>query len=112
MRDEALILTKHGMGSGPDELCQLLLQKFLQIQAESDSVPKYVLVYSDGVHLAVEDHPVAGWLRQLLQRGTNVLLCTTCLEYFGLKDKPLVGTPSCMNDIVQAMQATAKLIWL
>ncbi|NOX56690.1 MAG: hypothetical protein GXP27_20035 [Planctomycetes bacterium] len=112
IRDEAIVLSKKGMGFGPEDLCQTLLDKFLSITAEDEHVPKYLLLYSDGVKLALQGSPVSRLLRTLIDRGSKVLLCSTCLDYFQLKEKPLTGTPSCMSDIMNAMHEVAKVIYL
>ena len=35
--------------------------------------------------------------------GVEVLVCGTCLDYFGLKDKVAVGTVSNMYEILDSM---------
>ncbi|HID22917.1 MAG TPA: hypothetical protein EYP14_11030 [Planctomycetaceae bacterium] len=112
IRDEAIVLSKCGMGFGPEDLCQILLDKFLSITAEDESVPKYLLLYSEGVKLALDDSPVSRILQTLIDRGTKVLLCSTCLDYFQLSEKPLTGTPSCMSDIMNAMRGVTRVISL
>lgn len=49
-------------------------------------------------------------IRALEQKGTTVLVCGTCLNFFGIADKLQVGTVSNMYDIVSKMQACDKVI--
>ncbi|WP_416366678.1 DsrE family protein [Muricomes intestini] len=51
-------------------------------------------------------------LKALEARGTEVLVCGTCLNFYNLADKLKVGTVSNMYDIAGAMQAVDKVISL
>ena len=44
--------------------------------------------------------------------GSQVLVCGTCLNYYGIKDDLKVGTVSNMYDILGAMQEVSKVIKL
>jgi hypothetical protein len=108
----AVVLSRNGMGQAPPELMELLLEKYLKILAEEQDVPRYLLCYATGVEVARADSKYIEHLRALEQRGCQLLLCGTCLEYFGLKGQHPVGANSCMNDIVQAMHVVDKVITL
>lgn len=41
--------------------------------------------------LVVEGSPVIGELKALEKKGVQLIACGTCLDYFGLKDKVVVG---------------------
>ena len=51
-------------------------------------------------------------LRPLEQRGCRLLVCTTCLEFYGLKDRQRVGTACAMPDILSAQLEATKVITL
>ena len=44
------------------------------------------------------------------QRGVELVLCKTCLDYFGLTNTTQVGVVGGMGDIIEAMQKAAKVI--
>ena len=67
---------------------------------------------NSGVRLAVENEQVIEHLRQLAEQGTEILVCGTCLNYYGLTERLQVGTVSNMYDILGRMQAAAKVISL
>ena len=62
-----------------------------------------------GVKLACEGSAVVESLRALEKKGTRLILCRTCLDYFGLMDKVAVGSVGKMTDIVAAMEAATKV---
>lgn len=108
----AVVLTKQGMGQAPADLMETLLDKYLKILSDESDVPRYLLVYSAGVQVAREGSKYLDSLRKLEQKGCQVLLCGTCLEYYGMKGQHPVGLNSCMNDILKAMDVVDKVITL
>jgi sulfur relay (sulfurtransferase) complex TusBCD TusD component (DsrE family) len=112
LKNVAVVLTKRGMGQAPSDLMEVLLEKYLKILSEEPDVPRYLLMYSAGVEVARAGSKYLDWLRILEQKGCQVLLCGTCLEYYGLKGQHPVGLNSCMNDIVKAMEVVDKVITL
>ena len=53
----------------------------------------------------VEEH-----LKALADKGVEIHVCGTCLNFYGITDKLAVGTVSNMYDIVTRMQKAAKVI--
>jgi sulfur relay (sulfurtransferase) complex TusBCD TusD component (DsrE family) len=49
-------------------------------------------------------------LDALSKAGVRILVCGTCLNYFGLKDKLQAGTVSNMYDIAQTMFSAGRLV--
>jgi sulfur relay (sulfurtransferase) complex TusBCD TusD component (DsrE family) len=68
---------------------------------------------NEGVKLVTGVEPqIVENLNTLIEKGTKVLVCGTCLNYYGLKDELKVGTVSNMYDILGAMQEVSKVIKL
>ncbi len=42
----------------------------------------------------------------------QLILCSTCLDYFGLRDRVEVGIVGGMPDIIEALSAAGKVISL
>ncbi|MCL4465505.1 MAG: DsrE family protein [Chloroflexi bacterium] len=108
----ALLFTRCGMGQGPLELQHNLAGKFLSLFEDSDEVPGRILFYTEGVKLACQGSPVLDQLRALEARGVELILCQTCLDYFGLRDRVAVGIVGGMPDILEAMQKADKVVTL
>lgn len=107
-----LVFTRNGLGEGPAELQQKLCQKFLQLNLEANTLPAKILFYTDGVKLACDGSPVLDVLRVLQTRGVELILCSTCLDFYGLRDKVAVGIVGGMPDIIEAMSEAGKVISL
>ena len=109
----AVFIGKDVVGAGDYELGYNLMKMALYTLAQGDSVPAYVLFMNAGVKLpAGEEQQVIDSLMTLLEKGSIILVCGTCLNYYGIADRLKVGTVSNMYDIMSAMQRADKVITL
>ena len=49
-------------------------------------------------------------LKSLEAQGVQIMTCGTCLDYYGLKEKLVVGTVTNMYSIVETMAGAGKII--
>lgn len=110
--DTILLIPREGMGVGEPALQIKLLDTYLRLLVENGSLPAAICFYTDGVKLAVEGSPLLERLVQLEQAGVRLILCSTCLNYYGLIEKVQVGTMGGMPDIIEAQVMAAKVITL
>lgn len=108
-RRTTLVIARYGMGDAPAELSLKLVQTHLGLLDADDRVPYAICLYAEGVRLAVEGSPVLDELRSLAEKGARVVVCTTCLNFFGLADKLQAGVAGSMKDIIE-MQWNAKRV--
>ncbi len=107
-----LLFTRNGLGDAPEGLQQTLAVKFLSLAVQAEEKPRQIVFYADGVKLVCEGSLVLQWLRMLEAAGVELLVCSTCLEYFGLTDKVGVGKVGGMPGTLAALQAADKVISL
>jgi sulfur relay (sulfurtransferase) complex TusBCD TusD component (DsrE family) len=94
----------YGMGQTEDaDLKIRLARKFLSLIALADPLPDQICFYTDGVKLCVHGSPVLDELHALQEKGVELVLCSTCLETFGLADQVAVGVVGGMGDIITAL---------
>ena len=68
---------------------------------------------NSGVKLvAGDEQQIIDSVNKLIKKGTEVLVCGTCLDFYGLKEQLKVGEVSNMYDILGRMQEAAKTITL
>ena len=79
------------MGRGDDELGHILMKGLIYALAHQESVPETMLFYNGGAHLTCEDSESLEDIKELEARGTKILTCGTCLDFYGIKDKLAVG---------------------
>ncbi len=107
-----LLFTRNGLGEAPEGLQQTLAVKYLSLLAQEEQKPSQILFYTEGVKLVCEGSSVLGWLRNLEEAGVELIVCSTCLEYFGLEDQVRVGKVGGMFGILAALQQAEKVISL
>ena len=107
-----VLFTRNGMGEAPEGLQQALAVKYLSLAAQAEEKPAQIVFYADGVKLVCEGSLVLQWLRMLEAEGVELIVCSTCLEYFGLIDKVRVGKVGGMPGILAALQEADKVVSL
>ena len=102
--------TFDGMGNGPKDLRLKLLGKYLELLDQHDDVPAVICFYTEGVKLTIEGSPVIEQLEALSNKGVRLIICSTCLDYYGLTSKVKVGIVGGMVDILEAQLKAGKVI--
>jgi len=110
--DTVILVTNNGMGKGPQELQLTLITKYLELLNLQDDLPAAMCFYTEGVRLVTEGSPVIEKLRALEEKGVRLVVCSTCLNYFGLIEKIKIGIVGGMGDILAAQWQAAKVITL
>ena len=108
-----LVVPSERMGRGEhDELGTVLIRSFCHTLGEVTPVPDTILLFNSGVKLVAEGSPVVEDLQALAARGVAILACGTCLGYYALKDKVVVGEVSNMYAIAEHMLGAGKVVTL
>lgn len=109
----AVFIGKDHMGEGDPQLGYNLMKMAIYTLSESEDVPASVLFMNSGVKLvAGDERQIIDSVNKLIEKGTEVLVCGTCLDFYGLKEQLKVGEVSNMYDILGRMQEAAKTITL
>ena len=108
-KDTVIVFTRNGLGHAPDELSQKLAVKFLTLLPEA-GLPARILFYTDGVRLACTGSPALEALQRLEKAGVELVLCQTCLEFYGLADQVQAGIVGGMGDILDSLGRAGKVI--
>ena len=98
------------LGNGSEELGTLLMKGFLYTITQVKPYPNFMIFLNSGVKLTSEGSDSLDDLNQLLQHGTRIVSCGTCLDYYKLKDKLMVGEVSNMYDIVETITASDNVV--
>jgi tRNA 2-thiouridine synthesizing protein A len=102
-------ITTDALGQGPPELGFVLMKSFMVTLKELDPAPATLIFMNTGARLACKGSHVVELLTEIQNKGTEILVCGTCLDYFKAKDDLLIGNVSNMFEIVSKMQ-TGKVI--
>jgi selenium metabolism protein YedF len=105
-----VVLSDNRMGRGDDVLGDILIRSFIHTLLQLKPLPGTIICYNAGVKLAAKDSAVLDDLQELARAGVDILVCGTCVNYFGLGDRVAAGRISNMYDIAETMAAAARLL--
>ena len=112
MKDTIIQITNDGMGKGDPALQHKLIVKYLELIQMNEGLPNAITFYTNGVKMVVEGSPALEQLRALESKGVRLIVCSTCLEYYGLTEKVKIGIVGGMTDIIEAQVKADKVITL
>jgi len=105
-----VVLSDNRMGRGDDTLGDVLIRAFVHTLGQLKPQPATIVCYNAGVKLAAKDSAVLEDLQHLSAAGVDILVCGTCVNYFGLGDRIATGRISNMYDILETMAAAGRLV--
>lgn len=105
-----VLITSSNIGRGDDELGGKLMLNFLDTLPEMGDDLWRVIILNSGVKLAAKDSQVLEKLKKIEKMGVTILVCGTCLDFFGLLDQKAVGQTTNMMDVVTSLQLAGKVI--
>lgn len=105
-----IVIASDKMGDGSEELGKILMKGFIYTLTEMEDVPSTILFYNSGAKITIEGSDSIEDLKILAERGTEILTCGTCLNYYGIQDKLAVGETSNMYTIIERQTEAAKVV--
>lgn len=109
---KVLFIGADEVGRGDRELGTTLAKAFLYACTENEDRPDLVIFMNSGVRLVTENDETAAHVRTLEGEGAEVLVCGTCLDFYGLKELLQAGRVSNMYEIQSALTSADRLVSL
>ncbi len=107
-----VVVKSREMGEGNAELGNLLLRGYFNALNGMDNLPSHVLMYNAGVYHALKGTDVYEALASLEDKGVNVIVCGTCIDFYKLKDEVGVGRVSNMYQIANVLAKAGHVVYL
>ena len=105
-----IVITSDKMGEGDDQLGLLLMSNFIKAIKDLDRLPQKMVFYNKGVTIVTNSSPVIEHLRDLEKMGVELLLCSTCVNYYKLEELVGAGILSNMYTIAEVMASAGSII--
>ncbi|OFK23858.1 sulfurtransferase-like selenium metabolism protein YedF [Olsenella sp. HMSC062G07] len=99
--DAVIVVDADTMGRGSEELGRILVKGLLYALAHQDQVPRLALFYNGGARLTCEGSESLDDIRELEARGTQILTCGTCLDFYGIRERLAVGGVTNLYEIAK-----------
>jgi len=98
------------LGRGDDTLGAGLMKNYLATLKEMGEELWRIVFVNSGVKLCCQGSESLAALQELAAGGVSILVCGTCLNYFGLLEQKMVGETTNMLDVVTSLQVADKVI--
>lgn len=107
----SVVIKSLTMGEGDSELGELLMRSCVNSLAELDSLPKYIILYNNGVKLAISGSDTSQALKNLEDAGVEIIICGACVDYYQLKEMINIGTISNMYKINTVVSNASHVVY-
>ena len=87
MNNKVILLASDQLGKGEKELGEGILETFFTILKQREDLPAAVFCMNQGVFTLTEESLVSLQLKELEDKGVDVLACKTCVDYYELGEK-------------------------
>jgi len=105
-----LLISTEALGNGNEELGKILMNNYIYTISEEKPHPKSIFLLNEAVKLATVNESTIECFKNLKSKGTEILSCGTCLDYYNLKESLKVGQVGNMITIVEKMNNSNKVI--
>lgn len=109
--DYCVAVAADRMGRGDDDLGRILLRAFINALGEAERLPGHILCYNSGINVALDGSDTVAALRELEARGVEVLVCGTCLDFYGATERLAAGRVSNMFRITEVLSRAGHVVY-
>lgn len=103
MNYDVILIGQPGLGAGDAQLGGLILANFLRLLGEREEKPEFIILWNEGVRIAVEDSKWVQHLKRLEEQDVEIVCCQTCIEFLGLEGQIAVGVIGNMPGIQEIL---------
>ncbi len=108
--DKVIFISSDELGRGERELSTALAKAFLYACTENENRPSKMVFMNTGVRLVTENDETVAHVKQLEDGGVEIVVCGTCLDFYGLKEDLQVGRVSNMYEIQSILIGAGHLV--
>ena len=111
-KDESYVVlfAKDRIGEGAQDLGSALVDGLLNTVNARDVLPQKIIFINSGINLVIKGSPVLPRLKDLAEKGVDLITCGACLDYYEKMDELEVSRVSNMHEILETMLDTGKVI--
>jgi intracellular sulfur oxidation DsrE/DsrF family protein len=101
LNNKVILLASDQLGKGEKELGEGILETFFTILKQKEDLPAAVFCMNQGVFTLTEESLVSLQLKELEDKGVDILACKTCVDYYELGEKLTAGKISGMAQFIE-----------
>jgi selenium metabolism protein YedF len=96
MKNKVILVSSNQLGRGDQSLGESILETYFTLLKQRDELPQAVFCMNSGVLTMTEDSFVSVHLKEMEEKGVDILACKTCVDHYGVEEKLNVGSISGM----------------
>lgn len=108
MEKNVLLISSDQFGSGSEELGKILMKSYVSTLVENNRY-QHIIFVNAGVKLVCDESNTVEDFKEIAKQS-ELLICTTCLNYYELEEKVAVGNTSNMKIIAQVISEATKVV--
>ena len=110
MTKTTIILHSESLGRESGELGKTMIGSFLRQLWASPKKPDTIIFYNSAVHLLTDSSAVLDALYGLSKAGVDLVACQTCIGFYEIEKKLMIGRIVDMQEIVSILMKSDKVI--
>lgn len=100
MNNKVILVSSNQLGKGSEELGEGILETFFTLLKQREDLPAAIFLMNSGVLTLTNDSLISVHLKEIEEKGVQVLACKTCVDYYEVADKLTAGKISSMAHFV------------
>lgn len=101
MKNKVILLSSDQLGKGEKELGEAVLETFLTLLKQREELPTAIFCMNSGVLALTENSFASVHLRELEDKGVNVIACKTCVDYYDVENQLVAGKIGGMPQFIE-----------
>src|SRR3990172_5309867 len=106
-----LVVSTDDMGK-EEKLGKIVIKNLLETIKATKAIPHTIFFLNAGVKLTTLNKEMISILKEIESMGTEIYSCGTCLKYYNLETKLMVGHRGASTQVVEAFNEFKKVIWI
>lgn len=96
MKNKVILVSSDQLGKGDKELGEGVLETFFTLLKQREELPAAIFCMNSGVLTLTERSFVSVHLKELEEKGVDVIACKTCVDYYKVENQLIAGKISGM----------------
>ncbi|WP_054948608.1 DsrE family protein [Numidum massiliense] len=105
MENKVVLLSTDTFGNGDRQLGETVLESFLTLLKQEDTLPAAIFCMNRGVFTLTNQSLASLHMQELYAQGVPIYACKTCVDYYALENELVVGEISNMARFVDLAAA-------
>ncbi|MEH6992747.1 DsrE family protein [Neobacillus drentensis] len=101
MKNKIILVSTNQLGRGDQQLGENILETYFTLMKQREELPAAVFCMNSGVLTMTDDSFVSVHLKEMEDKGVEILACKTCVDHYKVEEKLTVGKISGMADFIE-----------